>query len=165
MRRHEREITEFGPLVDILARSDYMTLSFADGNTPYAVPVNFGFEADEDARRVVLYVHGAREGTKLDFIRRNPRTAFAAVADAEPAPGAVPCAWSEYYESVCGTGEAHLVEDEAEKRAALMCILRKHGYTGSADFPDAALATVCVIRIDVSEITGKAHVKGAPARR
>ena len=62
MRRADRQVTDVRALREIMQHCDAVTLAFA-GDTPYAVPVSFGFE--EEDGRFALYIHCAMEGEKL----------------------------------------------------------------------------------------------------
>lgn len=155
MRRHEREITDHTQIEAILKKADFLTLAMLDGGEPYCVPLNFGFRAQGE--RITLFIHGAKEGKKIKCIKEGAQVSFCAVGFCQVAAGPVPCAWTSFYESVCGSGKARIVEDTQERQAALECILHKYGFEGSAAFPDAMLERTCIIKIDVASITGKAH--------
>ena len=65
----------------MLARADVLYLALHDEPAPYVIPLNFAYAEG------ALWFHCAREGTKLDLIRRDPRVGFSAVADARIVPG------------------------------------------------------------------------------
>ncbi|MDO5563280.1 MAG: pyridoxamine 5'-phosphate oxidase family protein, partial [Synergistaceae bacterium] len=70
-----------------------------------------------------------------------------------------PSNFSEKYKSVIGKGEAEFLSDIAEKRAAL-CVLMRH-YSGPTEpMPDAVLERISVVKIKVTELTGK--ISGYP---
>ena len=75
MRRKDREIKEFDGIIDVLSRCKVLHLALISEGKPYAVPVNFGFAIHEDKgqKKLVIYIHGAGEGKKLDAIRVNQR--------------------------------------------------------------------------------------------
>lgn len=63
-------------IADITKKCDAVSVAFA-GETPYVIPMSFGFEwADECP---TLYLHGAAEGEKVSRMRQNGR-ALAAVS-------------------------------------------------------------------------------------
>jgi len=49
---------------EIIDKADVLHLAMADGNVPYVVPLSFGYDGCN------IYFHCAKEGLKLDFIRR-----------------------------------------------------------------------------------------------
>ena len=68
MRRKDREITEWSELVDVIQRCDVCRLVLNDGDYPYIVPLNFGFDAEDG--NITLYFHSALEGYKTDLFQR-----------------------------------------------------------------------------------------------
>ena len=76
MRKSEREIADVHEKFAALLRCGYMTLAVEGEGAPYCVPLNFGAELAGDT--LVLYFHCAKEGKKLDLLRKNPRVGFSA---------------------------------------------------------------------------------------
>lgn len=148
MRRKDKEITERRFLEDILRRAEVCRLALFDEEYPYIVPLNFGYEEN------VLYIHGATSGTKLDLIRRNPNVSFETEVDLEVLASENPCNWSMRYRSVVGRGRAAILETPEEKRHGLNVVIKHYGKE-SFHFPDEALRAVTVIRVDVTDMTGK----------
>lgn len=156
MRRRDREVTEKAQLEDIVRRCDCIHLGLMDGDYPYVVPMNFGYEWTE--RGPVFYMHAAGEGKKLELIRKSGHASFCMDTSHQLVQGTVPCSWSYLYESVMGRGEAVLVTDPEEKRRGMASVLSH--YSGSEempDFPENMMERVAIIRLTASEITGKQH--------
>ena len=57
MRRQDREITEFGKLMEIINRCDVCRLALNDDGYPYILPLNFGTEVHDG--KLTLYFHSA----------------------------------------------------------------------------------------------------------
>ena len=72
MRLHKREVTDIKELRKILQECQVMRLGTMDEEGMMVVPVNFGFELDEETRKLRLFFHSAREGRKADAFARNP---------------------------------------------------------------------------------------------
>ena len=148
MRRKDREITDRALIEAILKRATVCRIGLVGKEGPYVIAMSFGYDAH------CLYLHCASEGKKLDLIREDPRVAFEVDLDHEVVPQASPCGWTLRYRSVVGSGRAVLVADAQEKRHGLEAIMQQHGGTlglvGETD-----LARVSVVRIEVSEMTGK----------
>ena len=53
----------------IIAGARYMHLGMFDENYPYVVPLHYGYEMKDG--KLTFYVHGAKEGHKLDCLRKN----------------------------------------------------------------------------------------------
>ena len=69
MRRKDREVTEMEEIQQIFDECKVCRIGIMDENGPYIVPVNYGYVREEG--KVILYIHGAREGKKIDLIRKN----------------------------------------------------------------------------------------------
>lgn len=72
MIHFEREVTEHEIIEAMLDmfQDTVLSLNGEDGY-PYSVPVNYGYEADEE--EIVFYIHFMKKGHKLDLMRRDPR--------------------------------------------------------------------------------------------
>ena len=104
--------------------------------------------------KLVLYLHSAVQGKKLDMIRQNPKVFFELDCDRIPFEGEKPCQYGLSYASVMGRGSARIVEDVEEKKKA-MSILMKTQTSKDFSFEDRLVSIVAVIRIDVAEYTAK----------
>ena len=74
MRRSDREIKDFDEIIEVINKCDVCRLAINDGDYPYIVPMNFGFNIEDG--KVVLYFHCASEGKKLELLRKNNKVAF-----------------------------------------------------------------------------------------
>ena len=156
MRRKDREITDAGEIREILARARVMHLGLYDGEYPYVVPMHCGFMFEDG--RLTLYAHCAKEGRKLDLIRRDGRVFVEIDTDEALVPGAAACSWGACYASVMGRGRAAIVDDEDEKCRALALLMKTQ--TGKEfSFTPAMAAAVTVLRVDVESYTAKARRK------
>jgi len=148
MRNWAREITDRAELEQVLARAEVLYLALHDEPAPYLIPLNFAY-ADGG-----IWFHCAREGTKLDLIRRDPRVGFSAVADARIVPGAAACDYAACGRSVVGRGSARIVTDPDERRRGLDALMRHYG-AGAPVYRADSIGRACVVRIDVEELRGK----------
>lgn len=154
MRRADRVITDPARIDAILRSATVCRLALAVANEPYVVPLSFGLAGGTPRR---LYFHGAPGGRKLDMLRENPRACFEVEGRVDLARGERPCDWTMLYESIIGYGQLTELSDPEEKRAGLECIMRHHGAEGPFDFPDSMIAKTAVIRLDVTELSGKSN--------
>ena len=152
MTKREFRITDEQQILAILDTAKVLHLGLAVDNEPYVVPLNYGYTMEEG--KLVLYLHGATQGKKLDMMRANPNVFFEMDCDRAPFEGKVPCQYGMVYSSVMGRGTAHIVEDVEEKKQA-MTILMKTQTGKDFSFNDRLVSIVAVIRIDVSEYTAK----------
>ena len=154
MRRKDREITDTEEIRAILERARVLHLGLRDGDYPYVVPMHYGFTLADG--KLTLYTHCAREGHKLDLLRRDARVFVEIDTDETLVPGPTACAWGARYASVMGRGRAVIVGDEDEKCRAL-ALLMKTQSGGDYSFTPAMAAAVTVLRIDVEAYTAKAR--------
>lgn len=155
MRRTDREITVRSEMLEVARRCDVCHIAFADENTAYSVPMNFGMT--EDGGKVALWFHCAPEGRKLDMLARNSRVAFSM------STGHV-LEWEDSghctmrYESVCGSGVMHIAEDE-EKAAGMDAVMNHYRPASSQkrepQYPADLLRRTTILKLDVEEMTGK----------
>ena len=152
MTKRERQITDPQQIQHILDTAKVLHLGLCANNEPYVVPMNYGYTFEGE--KLVLYLHSAVQGKKLDIIRANPKVFFELECDLQPFEGRLPCQYGCAYSSVMGRGEARLVDDVEEKKTA-MSILMKTQTGKDFSFEDRLVSIVSVIRIDVLEYTAK----------
>lgn len=149
MQRGEREITQPERIVSILQAATICRIALCDGQRPYLIPMNFVYFKEQ------IYLHSAREGKKMEILKKNNHICFEVEGRTRLLPGKTPCSYGMAYESVIGFGEAFLVEDFQEKEEGLAWMMEKYGGTQGAHFSQQALEKVAVIRIKITELTGK----------
>lgn len=157
MRRKDREITSLEDILTITGKAKILHLGLFDEGYPYVVPLHFGYEYRNG--NLVFYVHSAREGHKLDLIRKNPNVCIELECDVQPVSGGdVPCRYGALYGSVIGRGKAEILEDDKEKTRGLELLMKNQ--TGRSFNIDSGMAGyVEVIRITVSDFSSKARQK------
>ena len=152
MTKRERQVTDPQQIRDILDAGKVLHLGLAVDNVPYVVPMNYGYTMEEG--NLVLYLHSAVRGKKLDMIRANPKVFFEIDCDWIPFEGKLPCQYGLSYSSIMGKGTARILGDVEEKKAA-MTHLMKTQTSKDFSFTEELVSIVAVIRIDVSEYTAK----------
>ena len=152
MLRKDREISDPSFFKEAFAHCGVITLSFNDGEFPYAVPLCFvEYEG-------ALYMHCALEGYKLDCLARDPHVRFSLF---ENLGVDRKLATMRYY-SVSGTGIAELLTDAEEKRGALAALAAKYESECTLPVPDKMLAATGVIKVNILSVTGKSNAKDSP---
>ena len=152
MTKRERQVTDPEQIRGILDRSKVLHLGLSVNDEPYVVPMNYGYTMEDG--KLVLYLHSAVRGKKLDMVAMNPKVFFSIDCDRQPFEGVLPCQYGMVYSSVMGKGLACIVEDLEEKKRA-MSILMKTQTGKDFSFEDRLVSIVTVIRIDVAEYTAK----------
>lgn len=141
----------------ILLTGKYCVMAVSgEDDYPYAVPVNYVYDG------ISIYIHSASRGHKIDALRRNPKCSLCIVDKDD----VIPEEFTSYFRSVVVFGKAHFVETTDEKIAALRLLSDK--YSPGID-PEAEIArfikTVCIVRIDMDDITGKEAIELTRARK
>ena len=152
MTKREFQVTDPAEIRKILDAAKVLHLGLAVDNKPYVVPMNYGYCFEGE--KLVLYLHSAVRGKKLDMIRENPQVFFEMDCDRVPFEGKLPCQYGLTYSSVMGSGEARIIEDVEEKMKAMVDLMKTQ--TGKDfTFDEKLVSIVAVIRIDVAEYTAK----------
>ena len=152
MRRADREVKDRAEILAILDQCESLSLALLDGDYPYVIEMNFGYE--DDGEHLRLYFHGAKEGKKLDLMRANPHAAFSASTAHELVAGKVPCATAFKYLSVCGRGDMRMVEGD-ERMHALRVIFTHYDRESTDVFEEKHANAVCLFAMEVLSFTGK----------
>lgn len=158
MRRKDREVTDVSEINAVIEKCYSIKVGFYDDGHIYVVPVNFGFE--ENAGKYTFYFHGALAGRKAGLAKKGGLVGFEMDCDGEIMEGKEACDYSSYYASVIGEGTVSAVEEPDEKRLGLALLMRKISGKGDWNFPAAMLSRVGVFKIEVTELSCKAHKKG-----
>ena len=154
MRRSDREVTERSEILRIIEACDALHLAFMDGEYPYVLPMNFGYE--DDGEKLTIYFHGAKDGRKLELIKNDPHAAFSMSCAHELLPGKVPCATTFKYMSVCGKGLLRMVEGD-ERMHALSVIMAHYDREQAHEFEAKHANAVSIFKMDVESFTGKSR--------
>lgn len=148
MRRKEKLIQEVAEINDIIAKGEVVRVAMISDGEPYVVPMSYGY------REGSIYLHCASEGRKVDAMRANPSVCFEISCDLELIKKGQACGWTYGFRSVIGRGTVAFVEDAAEKLDGLSAIMEQYG-SSEHSFSDSAVSKTEVLRIDISEMTGK----------
>ena len=151
MRRKDREVTAPEEIVDIMSRCEILRLAINTDTVPYILPVNFGMESDG----MTLYVHGAMNGTKYEWIAKDNRVSFEMDCATALELDADNHECSMAYESVIGWGIVEELTEEGDKRHALIRLMRQY-HAEDFSFSDGPLPRTRILKI---------HVQGRTAKR
>ena len=149
MRRRDREITDRGEIDEIIRGSQVCRLGLSVGDSPYVVPVSFGYDGG------VVYVHTAREGKKIACFEANDSVCLEFERDVRTVPdNHSACKWSVQYESVIGYGRiCELVAPDEKEYGLSRIALQYAGKPGP--FENPAVANTRVWKIPIDSVTGK----------
>lgn len=150
MRRKDREIKTRAEIDMILHTAKVMHLALSDDNVPFVVPVFFAYDGE------AVYFHSAREGTKIDILKRNPSVCFEVSLTDGVVESSSACDFEARHRTAIGFGTASFLEEETGKIAALNRIVARFSEQ-TFTFPAANLAATAVVRIAITSIKGKKH--------
>ena len=152
MRRFKQQLPDEEALAVLRAAKRGVLSVAGDGGRPYGIPLN-PFWDDETGR---LYFHGAREGHKIDALRRDPRACFT-VLDEGVHDASRPPDWALTFRSVTVFGRVEFVENQAEAIEICRRLARRFYPDEAAIEEEIRLAgsRVLVFALVPEHITGK----------
>ncbi len=150
MRRKDREISKRMEMERIIKKAEICRLGLVDGDRPYIIPVNYGYENN------TLYVHSAKKGRKLDLIKNNNHVCIEFETDVKLIIGEKACDSETKYRSVIAFGTAYLIDDKdiVAKREALKILMRQYSEK-KYSISDKDINSVTIIKIVIESMTGK----------
>ena len=149
MRRFKQQLPDDEALAVLRAAKRGVLSMTGDGGRPYGIPLN-PFWDDETGR---LYFPGAREGHKIDALRRDPRASFTALDEGVRDEGG----WALTFRSVVVFGRVEFVEDQAAALDICRRLARRFN-PSDADIEEEirrAGSRVLVFALVPKHITGK----------
>ncbi len=156
MRRAERKITDPVLIADIINRTQTAHIAFIDKGAPAIVPMTFGCETADGT--FTFYFHGAREGSKVDAWRLDPRVVIEITGTDEIICGTPACKSTTKFASVIAEGKIEPVTDPAEMRHGLDVIMAQCGCPGPHDYPEKMLDITAVFKVKTQTITAKSNI-------
>lgn len=159
MRRKNQQLPD-EESVRILQTATSGVLAVADGDgQPYAVPLSYVYGGGK------LYFHCAVTGHKLSALRANPKASFCVIEQDQ----VVPEEYTTYYRSVVVFGTVRVLEDETEKRAALVRLADRYWPEAGEQRRNAEIdgpfgQRVLMLELAVERMTGKEGIELARRR-
>jgi len=155
MRRADREVKDINEILRIVDKAKVLHLGLFDDDYPYIVPMHYGYEYK--GGNLIFYMHGAKEGHKLDLIRNNPNVCIELECDIELVSGDdIPCKYGSTFASIIGRGYAEILKHIKEKIVGLKLLMMNQ--TGREFEIDEKMAnTVEVIKVTVHSFTAKSR--------
>lgn len=149
MRRKQKEISaEAAKQLLSTVRRGVLAVNGDDGY-PYAVPVNFLYEEEENK----IYFHGARAGHKMDSIKACDKVCFTVYGNERVEEED----WAPFVQSAVVFGRCHPIEDQ---ETALRQVKKMAGkYYPNEELVDAEIRSsgkaVQVFEIEIEHLSGK----------
>lgn len=157
MRRKDREVTDNKEILNIIQNCDSMTMALLDEGKPYLLPMNFGYEYENE--KLVFYFHSAKQGTKLDLISKKNDVWFSMDCEHKLIGGEKACDFTMEYASVIGSGKIYIINETDEKIKALKLIMKKYTDGKEYEFEAKQTDAIAILKIEVEQYTAKKSVK------
>ncbi len=159
MRRKNQLLSE-KETIDILERGTNGVLAVLDEEGyPYAVPLSYVYCDGK------IYFHGAKTGHKIDAIKKNEKATFCVVDKDQ----IVPEEYTTYFRSAIAFGKVRVLEDDAEKKEALMKLAMKYSRTmgeeGCKAEMEKSFQAVGMIELEIEHMTGKEAIELVRAKK
>lgn len=155
MRRKDREIKDFEKMISILDSCDCCRIGLVDGDEAYIVPLNFGYEQQNE--NLVLYFHSAKEGRKIDLINNQKSVSFQMDTKHKLVGGEAACDYTYFYQCIMGNGCISMIQDREEKIHGLNQIMGHYSENKNWEYKEAMLAHVAVMKLEVTKWSCKEH--------
>ncbi len=137
---------------DILAKGSYGVLALSGNDKPYAVPMNYVLVED------ALYLHGAMEGLRYEYVLFNNEACFCVVDHARNRPDL----FSTDYASILVNGPIEIVKDERERKKGLLALIERFApqrlEEGQA-YVERAWKDTAVFKLTIRQWSGKARCR------
>ncbi|OWT33477.1 hypothetical protein BGI41_02230 [Methanobrevibacter sp. 87.7] len=153
MRRKKYEVTDFNTMIQIIDSSTTVRLGFNTDNIPYIVPLSFGYEVVDGT--IILYVHSASEGHKVDLISKNSqiKVEFDNFIKYYSVGHNFTCS----YNSLMAEGKIEAILDDDEKLKALNLLLNHCDFSKKIDSNAKCMKITNVYKITLSNLSCKVH--------
>ena len=151
IRRKEKEIKSKDEITNILKNTRYVTIAMCEENIPYLVTLTYGYDSKKNA----IYFHCAKEGKKIDILRKNNVVWGQALID----KGYVLGKCDHLYETAHFMGNVTFIDDISEKKHALETMIKQQEQSPEEvikkQISEESLKRVNIGRIDILFISGK----------
>lgn len=155
MRRKDREVTDLMKIENIISRCTCCRIGFHDDGEVYIVPLSFGYEAKGDT--YIFYFHGAKEGRKIDLIKKNPIVGFEMDTNYAVNEADLACGYSARFQSIIGNGVVSIVSEIKEKKLGLSLIMEHNTGKQNWDFDEKMVNAAAVLKLEVTKMSCKEH--------
>ena len=153
MRRKRQALTREACEAVLCRRTCGVLALSGDDGYPYAVPISYVYD------RGRIYFHCAKDGHKLDAVRRCGKASFCVVDQDQ----VVPEEYTSYFRSVIVFGQRRVQEDERETRAAIEALALRYAPEDGADRRKAVIdrewAPLCMLELTIEHMTGKQAIE------
>ena len=157
LRRDDRAIKDMDVIKDIISKCQVVRVAMCQDNTPYVVPLNYGYEFNSN--ELILYCHCANEGKKLDILDKNPNVFIEIDSDHNLIDADTPCTHGFEYFSIMSSGQVEFVHNLYDKIHGLNKIMERYTSKDNNDFKDKILNKIRLMKITCNNLSAKRSSK------
>ncbi len=150
MRRAEKEIKDRSQIESIIQAARVCRLGLVDGDEAYIVPMNFGYSDN------CLWFHCAKEGRKMDLVRRTGKASFEIDIDEGLVLDRDAYKCSNNFKCVMGKGTIEVVSDPSERAKGVEALM-KHYHPGDYVVTDRCMDKTVVLKLEVESLSCKVN--------
>ncbi len=145
-----KDILDFSDQEKIIKRAKICHVGMIDGDKPYVLAFNFGYE------NKTIYLHTSKYGGKLEILEKNNNVCIEFDVDHELfyRDKEVACSWTWKYRSVIAHGKAEIIDDYEEKIKGLKIFMKNYSDM-NFKFSKPSVDNVIIIKIKIEKITGR----------
>ena len=146
--------TVIGGVVPPVSGGDHIPVSYTHLDVyKRQVPLSYVYQEG------TLFFHCAKAGHKLDALRRCSKASFCVIDQDQ----VVPPEYTTYFRSVIAFGRTRILEDEAEKQAAIWLLAEKYCPGDSPEHRQEAIRReaggLCLVSLSIEHMTGKQAIE------
>ena len=151
--RRKKQLLSQAETIEILQSCTSGVLAVTgDNDYPYAVPLSYAYKDGK------LFFHFAKEGHKIDGIKKNSKVSFCVIKTDE----VIQKTFTTHFRSAIVFGRARILTEDSEKRYALECLIEKYSpdyvAEGRSEI-EREWKVVNVAEVQIEHMTGKAAIE------
>lgn len=152
MRRFKQQLTTEQSIETLRHSTSGVLALCGEDMRPYGVPLSHVYDNGK------LYFHSALNGHKIELLAQNSNASFTVIAQDEIHPEA----YTTYFRSAIAFGPVRIIEDDAEKMAALEILGRRcnpHDSEGLAKEIARGFSRCTMLEMSIERLTGKQAIE------
>lgn len=161
MRRKDREVKNFEGIRQIIDECEVIRIGLCDDDKyPYIVPLNFAYEIQGE--QIYFYLHGAMAGRKIELMKKNGVCSFEMDCGHKMELLHAAKDVTMRYKCVMGKAVIEFLEGD-DKQKGIDIIMNRDERTRNFEYNKAAVSHTAVMKLTVTEYTGKLNPIGGNA--
>lgn len=159
--RRKKQILSAEESIAILQKGTSGVLAvLGDDGYPYTVPLSYVY--DEKTNKI--YFHSAKEGHKMDAVRRMDKVSFCVIGQDQ----VVPERFTTHYRSVIAFGRMRVIEGGEEWQAAIRKLIARYSpneSSGNVQREIQSASQFYIMEMSIEHMTGKEAIELVKGRK